>query len=73
MPPGTRLMGEAERQDTLNDLELAKTETIAMLEKLPVVAHSMRMEKHKAELEAKLQRLERGIETFSKEKVYVAI
>jgi len=31
----------------------------------------MKMTKHKGELEAKLVRLDRAIETFSKEKVYV--
>ena len=73
LPPGTRLMPEDERQQTLEDLRLAKEETNRLLEKLPVVAHSIRMEKHKSELEAKLVRLERAVETFSKEKVYVAL
>jgi len=41
------------------------------LEKLPVVAHSMKMEKYKKELEEKLARLDRAVETFSKKKVYV--
>lgn len=31
----------------------------------------MRLENHKKELVEKLQRLEKAIETFSKEKVYV--
>jgi len=73
LPPGTRQMPEDERQATLIDLNLAKKETNGLIEKLPVVAHSMRMEKHKKELEEKLVRLERAIETFSKEKVYVAL
>lgn len=72
-PPGTRLMPEGERQKTLEDLNLAKKETNMIIEKLPIVAKSMRMEKHKSELEQKLVRLDRAIETFSKEKVYVAI
>lgn len=33
----------------------------------------MRMEKHKTELEQKLARLDKAIDTFSKEKVYVQI
>lgn len=45
------MMPEDERQSTLLDLNLAKKETICLIEKLPVVAHSMRMEKHKTELE----------------------
>lgn len=72
-PPGTRLMPEHERVETLNDLMVAKAETVNALEKLPVVAHSQKMERHKRELEEKLTRLDRAIETFSKKTVYVAI
>lgn len=72
-PPGTRLMPESERIETLNDLLEAKAETNKTLERLPVVAHSQKMERHKKELEDKLVRLERAIETFSKKTVYVAI
>ena len=72
-PPGTRLMPEEERQETLRDLREAKQETNKMLEKLPVVAHSAKMERHKHELEEKLARLDRAIETFSKPTVYVAM
>jgi hypothetical protein len=72
-PPGTRLMGEEERVATLNDLQQAKHETIRALEKLPVVAHSNKMERHKQELEDKLNRLDKAIDTFSKKTVYVAI
>jgi len=39
-PPGTRLMPEQERRETLAELEEAKEETNRQLEKLPVVAHS---------------------------------
>mgnify|MGYP000689942951 CR=1 FL=1 len=72
-PPGTRLMPEAERQETLRDLGEAKRETEMQLERLPVVAHSQKMERHKKELEEKLARLERAIDTFSKPTVYVAM
>jgi len=66
-------MPEDERIATLEDLRSAKEETNRMLEKLPVVAHSIRMGKHKKELEEKLARLDRALETFSKTKVYVAL
>ena len=66
-------MPEDERIATLEDLRSAKEETNRMLEKLPVVAHSIRMSKHKKELEEKLARLDRALETFSKSKVYVAL
>jgi hypothetical protein len=72
-PPGTRLMPEEERLETLRDLNEAKVETNKQLEKLPVVAHSAKMERHKSELVEKLQRLDRAIETFSKKAVYVAM
>ena len=72
-PPGTRLMPEEERQETLRDLKEAKAETNRQLEQLPVVAHSAKMERHKKELEDKMIRLERAIETFSKPTVYVAM
>ena len=72
-PPGTRLMPEDERQETLKDLREAKALTNEQLEKLPVVAHSGKMERHKTELVEKLARLDRAIETFSKPTVYVAM
>ena len=72
-PPGTRLMPEDERQETLRDLREAKATTTDQLERLPVVAHSAKMERHKKELEEKLQRLDKAIETFSKPTVYVAM
>lgn len=72
-PPGTRKMPEEERQETLRDLREAVDATNAELQKLPVVAHSAKMERHKKELEDKLARLEKAILTFSKETVYVAM
>jgi hypothetical protein len=60
-PPGTRLMPEDERISTLNDLKQAREETSRALEKLPVVAHSNKMERHKKEMEEKLNRLDRAI------------
>ena len=72
-PPGTRLMPEDERQETLKDLKEARAETANQLERLPITAHSAKMERHKKELEEKHARLEKAIETFSKPKVYVAM
>ena len=59
-------MPEDERIDTLTDLKAAKAATLQELEKLPVVAHSGKMERHKKELEEKMGRLDKAIETFSK-------
>lgn len=73
LPPGTRLMLEDERLATLEDLILAQKNTNRELERAPVVAHSLKMNKYKKELEEKLIRLDRAVETFSKQKVYVQI
>ena len=59
-------MPESERLETLNDLQAAKEATNVELNKLPVVAHSGKMERHKKELEDKMARLDKAIETFSK-------
>ena len=72
-PPGTRLMPENERLETLRDLKESIVETNRQLETMPVAARSQKIEKHKKELEEKLARLERAVETFSKQQVYVAI
>ena len=72
MPPGTRLMPEEERIKTLEELKDSRKEINNALERLPVVSKTLAMEKHKRELEDKLIRIDRAIETFSKKTVYVA-
>lgn len=64
-------MPEQERLDTLTDLIAAKKVTNDKLEKLPIQIKSLKVAAHKRELEDKLTRLERAIETFSRPKVYV--
>jgi len=66
-------MLEDERRATLEDLISAKKITNDQLERLPIANKSMKMISHKRELEEKLTRLEKAIETFSKPKVYVQI
>ena len=73
LPAGTRLMPDEERVQTLNELKFAVKQTNTELEKLPIVAKSLRMAQHKRDLEEKLTKLERAIETFSKNKVYIQI
>jgi hypothetical protein len=73
MPPGTRLMGEQERLETLADLKQARNSTNAQLERMPLSLRSVRIAEQKQELENKLTRLERAIETFSRPTVYVAL
>ena len=72
IPPGTRLMPEEERLDTLKDLEASRKEINNALEKLTVVSKTIAMEKHKKDLDNKMARIDRAIETFSKKVVYVA-
>jgi hypothetical protein len=71
LPPGTRLMAEEERLQTLEDLLASKKATNNLLEKLPIAVKSLKMQEYKKSLEEKLNKLERAIETFSKKKVYV--
>ena len=71
-PPGTRLMPEEERLETLNDLKESRREINIALEKLPVGFRTLNQEKHKKDLQEKLVRIERAIETFEKKHVYVA-
>lgn len=66
-------MPEEERLATLVDLEQAKKATNDQLERLPIAVKSLKMNEHRKELEEKLTRIERAIDTFSKKKVYVQI
>lgn len=72
IPPGTRLMPEQERLDTLKDLTESKREINTALEKLPVVSKTIAMQRHKKDLEDKLTRIENAMLTFEKKVVYVA-
>ena len=73
MPPGTRLMGDEERLSTLNDLLMTKKEVSTLLERMPIANRTHAAERRKKELEEKLMRIERAIETFSKKTVYIAL
>ena len=70
-PPGTRLMPEEERLQTLEDLKASRLEVNNALEKLPVYARTVAIERHKRSLEEKLIRIDRAIETFQKSMVYI--
>ncbi len=73
IPPGTRLMSEEERVATLNDLQATKRDITNMLERMPIAQRSLAGDRRKKELEEKLSRIERAIETFSKKVVYIAL
>ena len=72
IPAGTRLMPDEERLETLKDLQDSRKEVNTALEKLPVVPRTIAVERHKRDLEEKLVRIDRAIETFQKKLVYVA-
>ena len=73
MPPGTRLMGDEERLQTLAELQDSKKELQNLLERLPIAQRTQAGERRKKEMEEKLMRIERAIETFSKKIVYIAL
>ena len=73
IPAGTRLMSEEERLSTLQDLQVTKKELTNMLERMPSANRTQAAERRKQELEEKLMRIERAIETFSKKVVYIAL
>mmetsp|Transcript_5202 Transcript_5202/g.4779 ORF Transcript_5202/g.4779 Transcript_5202/m.4779 type:complete len:129 (+) Transcript_5202:712-1098(+) len=73
IPPGTRLMGEEERLKTLEELQVSKKDINNVLERMPIAMKSMAMDRKKKELEERLMRIERAIETFSKKTVYIAL
>lgn len=73
MPPGTRLMGDEERLQTLAELQETKKELQNLLERLPIAQRTQAGERRKKEMEEKLMRIERAIETFSKKTVYIAL
>ena len=64
-------MPEEERIQTLEDLLLSKKATNKELERLPIVVKTLRVQQHKSQLEDKMLKLDRAIDTFSKVKVYV--
>lgn len=72
VPPGTRLMPEEERLETLHDLTESRRDVNTALEKLPVVSRTIAVERHRKDLEEKLVRIDRAIETFKRQHVYVA-
>jgi hypothetical protein len=73
MPPGTRLLGEEERQQTLEELHESKKQLNNILERMPIANKSIAMRKKYDEMEEKQLKIDRAIEMFSKKKVYVAM
>lgn len=73
IPPGTRLMGEDERIQTLEDLNNTKKELNNILERMPIANNTLSLQRRRKEYEEKLFKIERAIETFSKKTVYIGL
>ena len=73
IPPGCRLLEEEERVKTLEDLKESRKDINNALERMPIANSNMQIAKKKKELEDKLLRIDRAIETFSKKTVYIAM
>lgn len=71
MPPGTRLMTEEERIQTLEELQTQKRDLSGLLFSLPLSLKTDALKAKKRELEAKLVEIERAITTFSRKIVYI--
>ena len=73
LPPGTRLLSEDERLETLNNLKASKTEVEKLISKMPLSMRTLALQQRKTELEKKVDELDKAIATFSRPKVYIAI
>jgi Calmodulin-binding len=71
MPPGTRLMTEDERIQTLEELHRQKLSISDMLFSLPLSLKTDALKNRKRELESKLLEIERAATTFSRKVVYI--
>lgn len=70
-PPGMKLMADAERRETLGDLQESQRQLHAMLMRIPLSATTPSVLKKKGMLETKLKQVEDAIHIFSRDKVFV--
>jgi len=70
-PAGTRILAEAERISTLEELQSNKKTVTNMLMQLPISMRTENLKKQKRELETKLSEIDKALETFSRKVVYV--
>lgn len=71
LPPGTHLMDEEERIQTLEELQKQKNDVYQMLRSLPLSMRTDTLQNKKRDLELKVVELEKAIATFSRKVVYV--
>jgi hypothetical protein len=70
-PKGTRMLSEEERLENLDNLYKTKKEIENALFSLPITLRTLSMQNKKAELESKLDELDKAINQFSKKKVFI--
>ena len=70
-PKGTRMLSEEERLENLDSLNRTKKEIENALFSLPITLRTLSMQNKKAELESKLDELDKAINQFSKKKVFI--
>ncbi|KAJ1630263.1 calmodulin-binding-domain-containing protein [Pavlovales sp. CCMP2436] len=71
-PPGTRLLAEPERLQTLAELRQKNKEVLAALQGLPLNPHTLSQKRHKADLEAKAKSISDALAIFERPRVVVA-
>ena len=70
-PPGTRVIDEKERVETLEQLEKNKKEVNKILMQMPISMRTESLRKQKQELEHKLIEVDKAIDLFSRKTVYI--
>ena len=70
-PPGTRVLPEAERIKTLEQLIDSRKELNKIYQSLPISLRTESLKNQKIQLEQKLEELDKSIATFEKKVVYV--
>lgn len=70
-PPGYRLLPESERKHTLTTLRQQYFERINELNSLSIRSDTLRIQQKKTEIEKDLKRIDAGIQTFDRPKVFI--
>ena len=73
IPPGMRLLTEAERQEALQAIEAQEREIHAALLKIPLRVDTPSMAKKKQQLDEKLAEVTRSKEIFAKPRILIKI
>lgn len=72
-PPGMRLMGEDEREQTLAKLAASHSEVLRQLQAMPFVIETQSQKSRQSALESRLCEIEDAVAVFRRPRVYVAL